>query len=67
MKLNSVSHGAEGFDVSQLPSVNQMLESQSAQARTEWALEHLDDSVVLSSSFGVQAAVMLHMITQYKP
>lgn len=67
MKLNSVSHGAEGFDVSQLPSVNQMLESQSAQARTEWALEHLNDSVVLSSSFGVQAAVMLHMITQYKP
>lgn len=43
---------------------NQTLEKQTAQARAEWALEHLPGEFVLSSSFGIQSAVMLHMLTQ---
>jgi phosphoadenosine phosphosulfate reductase len=32
-----------------------------------WALENMPGAFVLSSSFGIQAAVLLHMVTQQKP
>ena len=35
-----------------------------AHERIEWALEHLPGGHVLSSSFGAQAAVSLHLATQ---
>ena len=38
-----------------------------APARVEWALDHLPGLHVLTSSFGVQAAVSLHMVTHLKP
>lgn len=43
---------------------NELLEQQPAQKRVEWAMEHLPGQFVLSSSFGIQSAVMLHMLTQ---
>ena len=43
---------------------NLSLEKQTAQARTEWAMENLPGAFVLSSSFGIQSAVMLHLLTQ---
>ena len=43
------------------------LGSLDAAARIEWALEHLPGNHVLSSSFGAQAAVSLHLATQIKP
>lgn len=43
------------------------LESDSAIARVEWALSHLPGNFVLSSSFGIQSAVLLHLVTQIKP
>ncbi len=36
-------------------------------ARVEWALEHLPGNAVLSSSFGAQSAVMLHLVTRILP
>lgn len=36
-------------------------------ARVEWALEHLPARHVLSSSFGAQAAVSLHLVTSIAP
>ncbi|WP_432454596.1 MULTISPECIES: phosphoadenylyl-sulfate reductase [unclassified Agarivorans] len=51
----------------ELASVNQTLEAKTAQQRIEWALEHLPQQAVLTSSFGIQAAVSLHMLTQVKP
>lgn len=45
---------------------NEQLEQLSAQGRVEWALENLPGNFVLSSSFGIQSAVMLHMLTQIK-
>lgn len=43
-----------------------MLSEQSAEQRVAWALEHLPENHFLSSSFGIQAAVMLHMMTQQR-
>ncbi len=51
----------------QLDAVNPCLEKMSAVDRVQWALDFLPDEVVLTSSFGVQAALMLHMVTQLKP
>lgn len=50
-----------------LAAVNERLESLSAQERVSWALEHLPGEYVLSSSFGIQAAVSLHLVTQRRP
>ena len=51
----------------QLAEVNQQLEALSAQERVQWAFEHLEREFILSSSFGIQAALMLHLVTQVRP
>ncbi len=43
------------------------LEKLSAEERVAWALEHLPKPQVLSSSFGAQAAVMLHLLVTQAP
>lgn len=43
---------------------NEQLEKLSAVQRVEWAMENLPGNFVLSSSFGIQSAVMLHLLTQ---
>ncbi|AFP84552.1 phosphoadenylyl-sulfate reductase [secondary endosymbiont of Ctenarytaina eucalypti] len=50
-----------------LSAVNKKLESQTAEQRVTWALEHLPDQAIMSSSFGIQAAVSLHLMTRYLP
>ena len=50
-----------------LADTNQQLASLSAQQRIDWAIEHLPKQQVLSSSFGIQSAVLLHMLTQKLP
>jgi phosphoadenosine phosphosulfate reductase len=50
-----------------LAESNVQLEKLSAEQRVGWALEQLPGAFVLSSSFGIQAAVLLHMVTQQKP
>ena len=44
-----------------LAAWNETLETKGALARTEWAMDHLPGNFVLSSSFGIQSAVMLHL------
>lgn len=46
---------------------NQYLETLDAEQRVAWALQHLPGQHVLSSSFGAQSAVMLHMLTRQMP
>jgi len=46
---------------------NESLEKLSATERVEWAMENLPAHFVLSSSFGIQSAVMLHMLTEVDP
>ena len=48
-------------------AANEWLEHQPAAIRIEWALENLPRDHVVSSSFGIQSAVMLHMMTQQMP
>ncbi|MEJ5113333.1 phosphoadenosine phosphosulfate reductase [Erwinia billingiae] len=50
-----------------LAELNTRLEKLSAQDRVLWALENLPGEAVLSSSFGIQAAVSLHLVNQARP
>ncbi|WP_158784053.1 phosphoadenosine phosphosulfate reductase [Pantoea sp. BAV 3049] len=50
-----------------LAEINTNLEKLSAEERVIWALENLPGEAVLSSSFGIQAAVSLHLVTRAKP
>jgi len=50
-----------------LAEINDSLEKLSAQERVQWALENMPGEFALSSSFGIQAAVSLHLVTQQKP
>ncbi len=51
----------------QLAQINAQLEELTAQQRVGWALENLEGEFAVSSSFGIQAAVMLHLVTEAKP
>jgi len=50
-----------------LEHCNEVFARRSAQDRVRWALEHLPDQPILTSSFGAQAAVSLHLVSQLKP
>ncbi len=50
-----------------LAHCNRVFATLAAEKRIEWALEHLPGQHVLSSSFGAQAAVSLHMVTRCRP
>ncbi len=50
-----------------LTELNQKLSSMTAQQRVEFALNELPGTHMLSSSFGIQAAVMLHLCTRVSP
>lgn len=50
-----------------LDAINPMLESSDALKIVEWTVAQFGDDVVMSSSFGEQAAVMLHLATRVKP
>jgi len=52
---------------SALAAVNRELEAMSAEERVRWAFDNLQGEIMLSSSFGIQAAVMLHMVTRVRP
>ena len=50
-----------------LAELNAGLAGLAAEQRVAWALEHIPGEHVLSSSFGAQAAVSLHLVTQQRP
>ena len=43
------------------------LESASAEDRVQWALREFEGRVVMTTSFGIQSAVMLHLVTRIAP
>src|SRR3546814_15621013 len=49
-----------------LADLNRWLARQSAEGRVAWALENTAGEHALSSSFGAQAAVSLHLVTRQK-
>jgi len=50
-----------------LAQVNQQLENAEASSVAEWSSETFRDGLVMSTSFGIQAAVMLHLVTRVMP
>jgi phosphoadenosine phosphosulfate reductase len=50
-----------------LAELNRWLGSRTAEQRVAWALASLSGNHALSSSFGAQAAVSLHLLTAHKP
>ena len=59
-----VNDAPPDFDVTAL---NHDLEQRSAEQRVAWALESFPGRVVLTSSFGAQSAVCLHLVTVQQP
>jgi phosphoadenosine phosphosulfate reductase len=54
-------------DIAASKSINDWLAAVDAATRVRWALANLPGPFALSSSFGAQAAVSLHLITQADP
>jgi phosphoadenosine phosphosulfate reductase len=50
-----------------LAEVNRELATFNAEDRVRWAFDNLAGEFMLSSSFGIQGAVMLHLVTRAKP
>jgi phosphoadenosine phosphosulfate reductase len=50
-----------------LDEANRELEALDAEQRVSWALERFAGRIVMSSSFGAQSAVSLHMVTRQCP
>lgn len=50
-----------------LEHANVTLESMTPLQRVQWSLEHLPGEHILSSSFGAQSAVMLHLLNEVAP
>ncbi|MEM9137707.1 MAG: phosphoadenylyl-sulfate reductase [Cyanobacteria bacterium P01_F01_bin.42] len=50
-----------------LDSANESLTYASAESVIEWAQEQFHDGLVMSTSFGIQSAVMLHLVTRTIP
>jgi len=69
MQSNTIDKRQEPkvFSIDKLAQKNADLEGQSAQQRVSWALDNLPSNFVLSSSFGAQSAVMLHLLVQQHP
>ncbi|MXP56718.1 phosphoadenylyl-sulfate reductase [Pantoea sp. Mhis] len=68
-KLNcSVLKSLTKFDRTlALRELNIKLGKYTAEERIHWSFINLPEQLVLSSSFGIQSAVLLHMVTQQKP
>src|ERR1700678_4790847 len=62
-----LTDGNEPADVGALQKINDAFESFSSEQRVEQAVELLPGAHVLTSSFGAQAAVMLHLVNQVVP
>jgi len=57
----------EKVHLESLEEASARLEKASAIERVRWALERFGSKVILSSSFGAQSAVSLHLVTQLWP
>lgn len=54
-------------DADALKAHSDRLEARTAAERVAWAHQEFGDELVMSTSFGVQSAVMLHLVTQVVP
>ena len=62
-----VPRPGQPWSAAQLAAVNPCLERMDAGERVRWALDYLPGRHVLTSSFGAQSAVMLHLLSSALP
>ncbi|GLR72497.1 phosphoadenylyl-sulfate reductase [Agaribacter marinus] len=71
--MSSLAHVSElgALDISMdsegLTDINRRLNEASVHQRVEWSLENLPGTHIVSSSFGAQSAVMLHLLNTVAP
>ncbi|MEO8777620.1 MAG: phosphoadenylyl-sulfate reductase [Rhodanobacter sp.] len=65
--MNAVLAQQAPPDPQALAELNVVLARLTAEQRVAWALEHIHGEHVLSSSFGAQAVVSLHLVTRQRP
>lgn len=65
--VDLTSYDEESTRALALERCNRLFAELAPQERIEWAFEHLPGNHVLTSSFGAQAAVSLHLITRVAP
>ena len=65
--MNAVLVEQASHEPQALAELNVALARLTAEQRVAWALEHIPGEHVLSSSFGAQAAVSLHLVTRQQP
>ncbi|MDT8408955.1 MAG: phosphoadenylyl-sulfate reductase [Wenzhouxiangellaceae bacterium] len=65
--LQAVRQGSPPSTALELAALNRAWQQLKPTQRVECAFDHLPANHVLSSSFGMQAAVMLHLVTQVQP
>lgn len=58
---------ADGHDAEALLALNHWLAQRDAETRVRWMLAHVPGAHALSSSFGAQAAVSLHLLASQAP
>ena len=59
--LRESSNFAQPFLVTSIDDTSQYLEKLSSQDQLEWAHKKFEEKFVLTTSFGIQSAVLLHM------
>jgi phosphoadenosine phosphosulfate reductase len=62
--MTSATAQIPSLDLSQ---VNQQLANSEASSIVEWSTKTFGEGLIMSTSFGIQAAVMLHLVTQIIP
>ena len=65
--IDSIAYDEEATRAVALERCNSIFSDLSPEERVQWAFEHLPSQHALSSSFGAQAAVSLHLLTQVAP
>ena len=64
---HEAANSPEAVPALDLVAINARLETLDAEQRVAWALEHGPGTAALSSSFGAQSAVTLHLLTRQRP
>ena len=67
MNTASASPPGQQRTLPDFEQANSWLETRNAEQRVKWALENLPGTQVVSTSFGIQSAVMLHLMTRLCP
>lgn len=65
--MSAVTATLTDHATTELERLSRKLEGERAEQRVAWAMERFGERLVLSSSFGAQSAVLLHMVTRQRP